>query len=340
MKRELLPLLACWSDIGTHGDNALYRQTCLNPTVLKQDPVFADNGYGEFLQDNSQTLLTIDSQKAMVGGSITINDVLITVINGVAIPYPVVAGDTTVTILATHIVSAINATTKADPITGLPLNQVIGASNASGVITIKAVNPGSFIHAGVFTLIWCDGDLRDTRPRIRVAHSVHISRAGNSPSSPTRSGSMRRRIEPHEHKRELPPRLAGAELKLSVRELLLLIQVTGLDPFAAPGPDQARNPAADLPGAGLRDRSLKSYRRVYLIWNQDLSGKSGTTPEQVRRGPDAAARLRRGGVRVRRCRRSRRYDRSVTVRQGLRGRCRILLPRPAQRHADGGRRVR
>ena len=61
VKRELLPLLACWSHIGTHGDNALYRQMFLNPTVLKQDPVFADNGYGEFLQDNSQTLLTIDS---------------------------------------------------------------------------------------------------------------------------------------------------------------------------------------------------------------------------------------------------------------------------------------
>ena len=50
LKRDLLPLLACWSEIGTHGDNALYRQMFLNPALLKQDAVFADNGYGEFLQ--------------------------------------------------------------------------------------------------------------------------------------------------------------------------------------------------------------------------------------------------------------------------------------------------
>ena len=49
-KRDLLPLLACWSDIGTHGDGALYRQMFLNPAILKQDAVFADNGFGEFLQ--------------------------------------------------------------------------------------------------------------------------------------------------------------------------------------------------------------------------------------------------------------------------------------------------
>ena len=49
-KRDLLPLLACWSEIGAHGDGALYRQMFLNPALLNQDAVFADNGYGEFLQ--------------------------------------------------------------------------------------------------------------------------------------------------------------------------------------------------------------------------------------------------------------------------------------------------
>lgn len=79
VKSDLLPLLVCWSDIDTHGDSALYRQMFLNPALLKQDAVFADNGYGEFLQDASQTLLTINSlQKAMVAGSITTNDVLTT----------------------------------------------------------------------------------------------------------------------------------------------------------------------------------------------------------------------------------------------------------------------
>src|SRR4030095_14951046 len=47
--RDLLPLLACWAEIGTHGASALYRQMFLNPALLKQDAVFDDDGYGGFL---------------------------------------------------------------------------------------------------------------------------------------------------------------------------------------------------------------------------------------------------------------------------------------------------
>jgi len=56
-ERDLLSLLACWSEIGTHGDGALYRQMFLNPTILKQDAVFDDNGYGEFLVDGGKKLV-------------------------------------------------------------------------------------------------------------------------------------------------------------------------------------------------------------------------------------------------------------------------------------------
>ena len=48
--RDLLSLLACWSDIYAHGDHSLYRKMFLNPTLLKLDPVFDDNGFGGFLQ--------------------------------------------------------------------------------------------------------------------------------------------------------------------------------------------------------------------------------------------------------------------------------------------------
>lgn len=54
--RGLLPLLACWSDIGTHGDGALYRRMFLSPALLKLDDAFADDGFGEFLTDNTQHL--------------------------------------------------------------------------------------------------------------------------------------------------------------------------------------------------------------------------------------------------------------------------------------------
>jgi hypothetical protein len=76
------------------------------------------------------------------------------------------------------------------------------------------------------------------------------------------------------------------KLKLSVRELLLLTRSTGIDPFAPPDPpDQANNrpgPAImrfiDLVDR-LRAAALKPEQALYLIWNQDVSGKSA--PDQA-----------------------------------------------------------
>jgi hypothetical protein len=71
------------------------------------------------------------------------------------------------------------------------------------------------------------------------------------------------------------------KLKLSVRELLLLMQLTGLDPFAAPDPtDPAILRLISLVQA-MKDRSFKSEAALYLIWNQDLSGKSHPELAQV-----------------------------------------------------------
>src|SRR5262249_49866765 len=55
--RDLPSLLACWSDIGTKGDNSLYRQMFLNPAILARDPDFADDGYGNVLKDVTKNLL-------------------------------------------------------------------------------------------------------------------------------------------------------------------------------------------------------------------------------------------------------------------------------------------
>jgi hypothetical protein len=65
-KRDLLPLLVCFASIDTHDGTewfidkdqsrrlqtvpSLYRQLFLNSAMLTQDPVFDDNGYGEFLR--------------------------------------------------------------------------------------------------------------------------------------------------------------------------------------------------------------------------------------------------------------------------------------------------
>jgi hypothetical protein len=71
------------------------------------------------------------------------------------------------------------------------------------------------------------------------------------------------------------------KLQLSVREFLLLTSLTGLDPFAPP---DLTNPAiAQLIALtqALKDRSINSADALYLIWNQDLSGKSAPEPAQM-----------------------------------------------------------
>jgi hypothetical protein len=53
----LLQVLACWSDIGTTGEHALYRQMFVNPTLLARDAAFAPDDQGEVLVDPNQKLL-------------------------------------------------------------------------------------------------------------------------------------------------------------------------------------------------------------------------------------------------------------------------------------------
>jgi hypothetical protein len=79
-------------------------------------------------------------QTTIVGGKAGAGDVLTTTINGRAVPYTVGPGDSSVESIAANIAAAINATTAADPYSGLPLNNVISASASSRNVTIKASN--------------------------------------------------------------------------------------------------------------------------------------------------------------------------------------------------------
>lgn len=53
--RDLLPLLACFAPIDTHGEASLFRQMFLNPSRL--DEAFADDGHGHYLTDADEKLL-------------------------------------------------------------------------------------------------------------------------------------------------------------------------------------------------------------------------------------------------------------------------------------------
>jgi hypothetical protein len=175
-ERDLLPLLACWSEIGTHGDGALYRQMFLNPTILKQDAVFDDNGYGEFLVDGGKKL--VDHAEALR--------------------------------------SAFN-------LTGDEYARIIAELKYDGNTTLDLPNISAVLRRGY------------------LARKLH----------------------------------------LGVREFLLLTSLTGLDPFAPPN---LTNPAIVQLIAltqDLKDRSINSADALYLIWNQDLSGKSAPEPAQM-----------------------------------------------------------
>lgn len=62
-------------------------------------------------------------------------------------------------------------------------------------------------------------------------------------------------------------------LKLSVRELLLIIEVTGFDPFGAPDPADAALLRLIVLVARLRALEVKPARILELVWNQDPAGK-------------------------------------------------------------------
>ncbi|GAB93890.1 neuraminidase-like domain-containing protein [Gordonia rhizosphera] len=54
-KRDLLPLLACFGPIDTHGESSLYRQMFFSPSRI--DDAFAEDGYGNYLTNANEKLL-------------------------------------------------------------------------------------------------------------------------------------------------------------------------------------------------------------------------------------------------------------------------------------------
>lgn len=173
VRSDLQGLLACWSDIGTHGHESLYRRMFLSSPTLRQDVVFADDGYGRFLQGATPRVLA-HGETLRAAFSLTGDE------------FARIAGD---------------------------LGYTAGTQ-----LTLEAI---SAIH---------------------------------------RRGWLARK------------------LRISVRELLLLIKVTGIDPFAAPDPPDPPMLRFIALLEALRATPLKPVEALYLFWNHDLSGRS--VPEE------------------------------------------------------------
>ena len=98
------------------------------------------------------------TQTVTIGGTPTVGDFLTTTINGIAIAYQVLVTDTTLATLAGSVATAINAATVHDPVSTLPINQLVTASvlpasqvpGSGTVIAIAGLNPSG--ANGVFAL--------------------------------------------------------------------------------------------------------------------------------------------------------------------------------------------
>ena len=256
LNRELLPLLACWSDIGTHGDTALYRQMFLNPPLLKQDAVFADNGYGEFLVDDPLHPKKIAEHVEALRAAFNLTGEELSLI----------AADLGFKILL--------AVSYKHPQPTLE-QAILDAAPGIGYDDLRK----QLFYAGVLSLPTRDALKAVAGVSAEFQAAVDALFAAN----PTLTALTIPNISAVYRRGWL-----SRKLRLSVRELLLLIHCTGLDPFAAPDPpDPSKNreiaPILRLLRVveALGAASLKPVQALYLLWNKDLSGKSAPDDGQI-----------------------------------------------------------
>ena len=241
-KRDLLPLLTLWSPLGTHGTSALYRQMFLNPATLAQDPAFADNGYNEFLLDN--TLKIADHAETLRAAFGQTGDEFDQLIDALGFG----AGNVVYIHSQATLQQAI-----LDAGAGISYDNVAQRLAFSGVMPDAVRNQLKAV-AGVTAAF---------QAAVDALYANQANLTFENISAVYRNGWLARK------------------LKISVRELVLLKRLTGLDPFAPP---DATNPAIvrliELVQS-LGANSIKSAAALYLIWNIDLSGKSAPDPAQT-----------------------------------------------------------
>jgi peptidoglycan hydrolase-like protein with peptidoglycan-binding domain len=238
------------------------------------------------------------SQTATVAGTIPAGAILSTTINGLDLFNTVVAGDTPSTI-AGKIASAINATATPDLVTNLPLNTVVSAAATGGVLTITAANPttsftlglslsaasyaagrqmpafaddgyGDFLADPTQTLFGHEPLLCAAFNLTGAEFALIVQRLGFDATTPLTLASVSAIFRDG---------WLAHKLGLSVVEFLKLREFTGLDPFAP------LDPSATAPVEppiirfirlldAMSAASMQSVQTLYLMWNQDISGKS------------------------------------------------------------------
>ena len=90
------------------------------------------------------------AQIAALSGTLTVGATVTTIIDGIAVPYVVTAGDVDFPTLAGSVAKAINTATAIDPKTGTPIGSAIAASASGPAVVLTARAPANALAA--FTL--------------------------------------------------------------------------------------------------------------------------------------------------------------------------------------------
>lgn len=316
VKRDLSPLLNLWGDIRTHGANSLYRRMFLNQAVLQQDPLFGNTSYGSFLQrmevSYSQDPPVLDqavvnaasgrlfydharSRLSFSRGS-NATDILARVIAtalknvpGVSQPFKTAVDELYASqFLATHAESlrgALNVTEREFSAITAHLEYITEIS--APLKAIDALTLDQAVYDAAPGLFYDPAGARLKYPGVLASATRDAVQAIPGISDAIKNGVDA--LFQADTDVLTPLTLAhisaiyrrawlARALKISVDELLLLTQLTGLDPF-----DVHSSAILRLMNLiqSMKDRSIKSAVALYLVWNQDLSGNSAPSPAQL-----------------------------------------------------------
>lgn len=246
-KKDLLPLLACVSPIDTSGEASLYRQMFLSPSRL--DDAFAEDRYGNYLGDPNKKL--IDHAETLRAA------------------FSLAASEFSVIVAALGFVperTSVNYT-HAQP----ALEQSI-LDAAAGNISYSHSQQQLTYNGELTTAI---RDALKAVPGVAAGFQAEVDalyaayRQALAPLTLANISAVFRRG------------WLARKLKLSVREFILLTKFTGFDPFEVPNPVRpSMLRLIELLGR-LRGLGVKPVQALYLIWNEDLSGKSAPAEKEI-----------------------------------------------------------
>lgn len=312
VKRDLPSALTLWSDIGTHGASSLYRRMFLNPAVLAQDPVFADDGYGNFLQrtgatynhpTNSLEQPILDAASGQISYdpihkrlslsgplSSTMRESL-KAVAGVTSDFRAAVDDLYASqFLITHagaLRAALNLTDHefSDIASALGFTIEVSASYTHTQATLEQAildlapnlsydNASKRLsYAGALSS--ATRDLLKPIPGLSDAFRTAVDALFSANSGALTPLTLRNISAIY------PRAWLARALKISVQELLLLSRLSGLDPFSPPEPTAPAILKIIALVQAMKERSLRSAAALYLIWNQNLSGTSAPDPAQL-----------------------------------------------------------